>query len=156
MEPYRGLARPERTSCESLLRHDGTGHHGLLPPFWSLLGTQGIVSAWQIRTRIDTAGPAGAEEDDPEAEYGPWWNAQWIPFALDGSGDCLIVGQRSHRLNGRIRVADHETGCSFRRHPRWASLPALLGATATALESGSALDGCSPVVLHAGEPGWDL
>ncbi|MEU8963461.1 SMI1/KNR4 family protein [Streptomyces sp. NPDC048491] len=65
---------------ESLLRHDGMDHRVLVPPFWSLLGTQGIVRAWRMRSRIEEAGPAGTGESDLEAVYGPWWHARWIPL----------------------------------------------------------------------------
>ncbi|WP_329233767.1 hypothetical protein [Streptomyces canus] len=40
----------------------------------------------------------------------------------------------------RMKIYGSEpAGCSFSRHPMWASLPALLDATATALESGEAV-----------------
>ncbi|MER5888051.1 SMI1/KNR4 family protein [Streptomyces sp. NPDC001941] len=142
---------------ESLLRHDGMGHYDLLPPLWSLLDVEGITRAWQIRMNIiGAADEPEADDDDPEGEYGPWWHGQWIPFAFDGAGDYLILDQRPHRLRGRIGHADHETGCSFRRHPMWASLPALLEATAGALERGTAVDGYLPGAVNEGELGWEF
>ncbi|UFQ15991.1 MULTISPECIES: SMI1/KNR4 family protein [Streptomyces] len=141
---------------ESLLWHDGTGDYVLLPPFWMLLSTQIIVAGWQLRMRIYGEELADAEEGDPDDEYGPWWHAQWTPFAADGAGDNLVIDQRSYRRRGRIGNADHETGCSFRSHPMWASLTTLLDATATALETGEAVDGYLPVVVDEGELDWEI
>ncbi|MER7701242.1 SMI1/KNR4 family protein [Streptomyces sp. NPDC096095] len=141
---------------ESLLRHNGMGHFDLLPPFWSLLDVEGITRAWQVRTEIYGDEVAGVDEGDPNGEHGPWWHGQWIPFAFDGGGDYLIVDQRSSRHRGRIGDADHETGCFFRRHPMWASLQALLDATANALETGEAVDGYLPVVVDEDELDWEF
>lgn len=185
VDPYRGLARPahartfaalgppaERSAIvvaeqaigqpfpeplvESLLRHNGMGHYDLLPPFWSLLDVQSIINAWQTRMKIYGDELAGAEEGDPDGEYGPWWHGQWIPFAFDGAGDYLIIDQRLYRRRGRIGKADHEIGCSFSHHPMWASFPALLDATATALETGEAVDGYLPVAVDEDELDWDF
>lgn len=141
---------------ESLLRHNGMGDYALLPPFWCLLEVQNIVGAWQTRMNIYGDELAGAEEGDPDGEYGPWWHAQWIPFASDGGGDHLIIDQRLYRRRGRIGDADHETGCSFSPHPMWASLPALLDATATALVNGKAVNGYQPVAVDEDELDWDF
>ncbi|MEU9330599.1 SMI1/KNR4 family protein [Streptomyces canus] len=142
--------------AESLLRHNGMGHYDLLPPFWSLLDVQSIINAWQTRMKIYGDELAGAEEGDPDGEYGPWWHGQWIPFAFDGAGDYLIIDQRLYRRRGRIGKADHEIGCSFSHHPMWASFPALLDATATALETGEAVDGYLPVAVDEDELDWDF
>ncbi|MFJ7073521.1 SMI1/KNR4 family protein [Streptomyces sp. NPDC098781] len=150
-----GQAFPEPL-VESLLRHNGMGHCDLLPPFWSLLEVENITSAWQTRMRIYGDQLAGAEEGDPEGEYGPWWHSRWIPFAFDGAGDYLVIDQRPHRRRGRIGDADHETGCTFSSHPMWASLAALLDATATALETGEAVDGYVPVAVDEYELDWDF
>ncbi|WP_318196385.1 SMI1/KNR4 family protein [Streptomyces sp. MCL20-2] len=141
---------------ESLLRHNGMGHFDLLPPFWSLLDVEGITRAWQMRMEIHGDEAAEADEGDPNGEYGPWWHGQWIPFAFDGAGDYLVVDRRSSRYPGRIGHADHETGCSFRHHPMWASLQALLDATASALETGEAVDGYLPVAVDDDELDWEF
>lgn len=141
---------------ESLLRHNGMGHCDLLPPFWSLLDVQGIISAWQTRMQIYGDELAQAAEGDPDGEYGPWWHGLWIPFAFDGGGDYLIIDQRQYRRRGRIGNADHETGCFFSPHPMWASLPALLDATATALETGETVNGYRPVAVDDDELDWDF
>ncbi|MFE3526485.1 SMI1/KNR4 family protein [Streptomyces sp. NPDC059161] len=150
-----GLPFPEAL-VESLLRHNGTGHCRLLPPFWSLLDTEGIARAWQIRTTIHGDETAAAQEAVADEQYGPWWHKQWIPIALDGSGDYLILDQRPHPRRGRIGNADHETGCSFSHHPMRTSLPALLDATATALETREPVDGYLPVVRDDGHLDWDF
>lgn len=139
---------------ESLLRHNGTGDYALLPPFWSLLEVQHIAGAWQTRMKIYGDELAGAEEGDPDGEYGPWWHAHWIPFASDGGGDYLIIDQRRYHRRGRIGNADHETACSFAPHPMWASLPALLAATATALETGEVVNGYQPVAVDDDKLDW--
>ncbi len=153
----RALGRPlPEPLTESLLRHDGTGHRDLLLPFWSLLDTKGIADARSLRMRIHGDGLDDAEEGDPDEEYGPWWHPLWVPFAANGAGDYLVIDQRQHRRTGRIGNADHETGCWFRPHPLWASLPALLDATATALETGEVVDGCRRVVVDETELDWEI
>jgi len=140
---------------ESLLRHNGSGYQALVPPLWMLLDVRNIVDSRQRRMRIHGDEPAHREEGDPESEYGPWWHAEWIPFAADGAGDCLVVDQRRHGRRGRIGDADHETGCSFSASPIWASLPALLDATATALETGEPMEGYRRVAVDETELEWE-
>ncbi|TDC09010.1 SMI1/KNR4 family protein [Streptomyces sp. 8K308] len=145
---------------ESLLRHDGTGYRVLPPPFWMLLDTARMVETWRSRTRINersaSFSPDEAEEVDAEADFGPWWHRRWIPFAADGGGDCLVIDQRPSTWRGRVGKADHEQGCFFPRHAMWASLPALLHWTATALETGDVVDGYEPFVTAEGELDWDI
>ncbi|KUM84921.1 MULTISPECIES: SMI1/KNR4 family protein [Streptomyces] len=150
-----GLAFPQPLT-ESLLRHDGTAYGVLLPPFWMMLSTQHIVDAWKRRTEIHGPERPGAEAGDPEGEYGPWWHRQWIPFAADGSGDYLVIDQRSTPKRGRIGDADHEDGCRFNPHPMWASLPELLDMTATALETGRLVDCYERVVIDERELTWEF
>ncbi|MDT7842113.1 SMI1/KNR4 family protein [Streptomyces justiciae] len=140
---------------ESLLRHNGTGYQALFPPFWMLLDVRKIIDSRQLRMRIYGDDLADREEGDPESEYGPWWHAEWIPFAADGCGDYLVVDQRRHGRRGRIGDADHETGCSFSPSPMWASLPALLDATATALETGEPVEGYCRVAVDETELEWE-
>jgi cell wall assembly regulator SMI1 len=140
---------------ESLSRHNGSGYQALLPPFWMLLDVRSIVDSRQRRMRIYGDEPGDREEGDPESEYGPWWHPEWIPFAADGAGDHLVVDQRRHGRRGRIGDADHETGCSFSRSPVWASLPALLAATATALETGEPMEGYCRTAVDGTELEWE-
>ncbi|MGV9451582.1 SMI1/KNR4 family protein [Streptomyces sp. NPDC003635] len=141
---------------ESLLRHDGTASGVLLPPFWTMLSTRQIVDAWRTRTKIHGSGTTDPEQGDPEGEYGPWWHRQWIPFAADGAGDYLVLDQRATRRRGRIGNADHEQGCRFDPHLMWTSLPALLDATATAIETGELVDCYERVVVDEAELGWEF
>ncbi|GAA4948796.1 hypothetical protein GCM10023224_36020 [Streptomonospora halophila] len=152
-----GSAFPEPLR-ESLLRLDGTGGRVLPPPFWELLGAADIANAWRLRTSIEERSPWSSDgaEADADADAGPWWwHRLWIPVAADGSGDYPVVDQRPSALRGRIGVADHEEGCRFSQHPAWASVPALLSTTSTALETGGELDGCAPFV-DSGELDWDI
>ncbi|MFI6093522.1 SMI1/KNR4 family protein [Streptomyces sp. NPDC051218] len=142
---------------ESLLRHNGTGDDVLLPPFWRLLNVHLIGSDWQLGMQIYRDELESAEEEgDPDDDFGPWWHSHWIPFATDGGGDTLIVDQRPYHRHGRIGEADHEQGTHFSPHPMWASLPALLDATATALETGEAVDGYLPVAVDETELDWEI
>ncbi|MFD3580481.1 SMI1/KNR4 family protein [Streptomyces sp. NPDC058644] len=150
-----GQSLPEPL-VESLLRHNGTGDDDLLPPFWRLLSVQNIASDWQLCMSIYRDELEGTEEDDPDQDFGPWWHFHWIPFATDGGGDSLIIDQRPHRRRGRVGEADHEQGTYFGSHPMWSSLPALLDATASALETGMAVDGYLPVVADETELGWEI
>ncbi|SEC32086.1 Cell wall assembly regulator SMI1 [Streptomyces sp. 3213] len=156
----QAVGRPFPESLtECLLRHDGTGDQCLLPPFWSLLDTRGIVETWdtctQINAKVFGDGDGDGEEREPNGDDGLWWHSMWFPFAADGAANHLVIDQRQHRWVGRIGNADHELGCSFESQPMWASLPALLEATATALETGDVLDGCLPVVERA-ELRWEV
>ncbi|MFD9861905.1 SMI1/KNR4 family protein [Streptomyces alboflavus] len=148
-----GLPLPEPLR-ESLLRHNGTGYHGVLPPFWELRSVQTLVEDWARRVEINRDEFADPEPSDPEEEHGPWWHRLWIPFAGNGCGDFLIIDQRQYRRRGRIGHADHETGCFFWSHPRWASLSALMEATAIALETGE-MDGYIPVTDDEGDLEWE-
>lgn len=141
---------------ESLLRHDGTVSRVLLPPFWMMLSTQQIADAWMTRTKIYGSESTDAEEGDHEGEYGPWWHQKWIPFAADGAGDYLVIDQRATRRRGRIGNADHEQGGRFDPHLMWTSLPALLDATATAIETGELVDCYEPVVIDEAELTWEF
>lgn len=73
---------------QSLLRHDGTGYHELLAPFWELESAQQIAGTWQLRTSIheELSPPDGAYEGDPESDRGPWWHRMWIPSPLTEAG----------------------------------------------------------------------
>jgi cell wall assembly regulator SMI1 len=153
-----GLPFPDPLT-ESLLRHDGTGHGVVLPPFWMMVSTRHLVDAWRTRTKIhepELPDSEETEECDPEAEYGPWWHRQWIPFAADGAGDYLVIDQRHTRHRGRIGNADHEVGCHFGRHMMWTSLPALLDLTATAMETGELLECYERVVVDERELDWEF
>ncbi|MGW6529420.1 SMI1/KNR4 family protein [Streptomyces venezuelae] len=141
---------------QSLLRHNGTGDDVLLPSYWRLLNTHIIASDWQLGMRIHHEVCEGAEEGDPEDDFGPWWHSHWTPFATSGGGDTLIIDQRPNRRRGRIGEADHEQGTRFRSHPMWSSLPALMDATATALETGQAVDGYLPVAAAETELDWEI
>ncbi|MEU5686266.1 SMI1/KNR4 family protein [Streptomyces venezuelae] len=141
---------------QSLLRHNGTGDDVLLPPYWRLLNTHIIASDWQLGMRIYHDVFEGVEESDFGDDWGPWWHSRWIPFATSGGGDTLVVDQRPYRRRGRIGEADHEQGTRFSSHPMWSSLPALMDATATALETGQAVDGCLPVVADGTELSWEI
>ncbi|GAA2059754.1 SMI1/KNR4 family protein [Streptomyces albiaxialis] len=150
-----GLAFPEPLK-ESLLRHNGSDHSDVLPPFWSLLSAGEIARTWKRKVEIHGEDGDGDEdeEDDPESDFGPWWHRAWIPFAADGCGDDLVIDLRPGSRTGRIGEADHEQGCHFGRFPMWASLPALFDATATSLETGEPVGDYDPLVTEDGELDW--
>ncbi|MFG3260395.1 SMI1/KNR4 family protein [Streptomyces sp. NPDC048172] len=151
-----GLAFPEPLK-ESLLRHDGSADASVLPPFWSLLGAEAVEENWELRVEIyedELEEEEEDDEDDPESEFGPWWNRAWIPFAKDGAGDYLVIDLRPGPRAGRIGNADHELGGHFKDFPMWSSLPALLDATATSLETGEQLGNYAPFVNEDGGLDW--
>ncbi|WEH16554.1 SMI1/KNR4 family protein [Streptomyces sp. VNUA24] len=150
-----GLTFPDPLT-ESLLRHDGTNHAVLLPPFWMPLSTHDILETWTMRTEIHASIFGDTQDGDAEAEYGPWWHRQWIPFAENGGGDELVIDQRPTRYSGRVGDAFHEEGCHFPPHAMWASLPALLDMTATALETGEPLDRYTRIVSDEGRLDWEF
>ncbi|AXK37307.1 SMI1/KNR4 family protein [Streptomyces armeniacus] len=154
-----GLPFPDPL-VESLLRHDGTDHLTLLPPFWSLLSAEGIADHWRLRSRIHGKGAEAAEPEAEseldESEHGPWWHRLWIPFAADGCGDYLVLDQRPTACRGRIGDADHEQGAFFESHAMWASLPALFEASVTAMETGEVLDSYERTVTEEGELDWEI
>jgi cell wall assembly regulator SMI1 len=155
-EEVIGLPFPEALA-ESLLRHNGSNDRTLLPPFYSLVDTSSIADTWEGCMLIHGEGDEDDEEEgDPGTGSGPWWHPRWIPFARDASGNYLIIDQRHNRPPGRIGDRDHETGCVVRPHPMWASLPALLEATATALETGEPADGCRRVIVNETELDWEF
>nr|WP_286157470.1 SMI1/KNR4 family protein [Streptosporangium nondiastaticum] len=119
--------------AESLLRHDGTDFRTLFPSGWHLLSAKEIADTWALRTKI-AGSDADDVHDDPAAEFGPWWDRRWVPFASDGSGNHLVIDQF-----GRIGDACHEDGCRFDPHPMWSSLPELFAQVASTLETGNAL-----------------
>ncbi|WP_063804132.1 SMI1/KNR4 family protein [Streptomyces roseifaciens] len=135
---------------EILLLHNGTGSQTLLPSGWHLLSAEGIARTWALRTEI-----AGNDADDfhydPAAEFGPWWDRRWVPFASFGNGDHLVISQL-----GRIGDACHEDGCHFDAHPMWSSLTALFAHVASALESGNKLHYYQRSVDKDGELEWEV
>ena len=162
-EETTGLTFPEPLK-ESLLRHDGSNDVEVLPPFWALLSAGEIARTWELKTRIngDEDWDDEDEEDDdvdssdPDAEYGPWWHREWIPFAADGCGDALVIDLRPGPRTGRVGDADHEQGCSFGRFPMWTSFAALLDATATSLETGEPAGSYEPFVNDEGVLCWNI
>ncbi|NGN67618.1 SMI1/KNR4 family protein [Streptomyces sp. A7024] len=149
-EAVLGLSFP-RALVESLLRHDGSGAGTLLPTWWALHAVRGLTDDWQQRMRINRDDGAAW---DPEREYGPWWHAQWIPIAWDGSGNSMVIDQRDCTKQGRIGIADHEVGTHFEPVGWMASLPALLTSVAVGLEERMWAGGYVPRGSDDGELEW--
>jgi hypothetical protein len=63
---------------------------------------------------------------------GSWWHGQFVPIAIDTSGNALFLDQRQGA--GRLGEHDNEGSVDFDRWP--SSLTELLELTATALETG--------------------
>ncbi|QMU69601.1 SMI1/KNR4 family protein [Streptacidiphilus sp. P02-A3a] len=149
-----GLPFPDALR-QSLLRHNGTGYQVLLPDLWQLMDVQDIPRVWAMRTKIHEA-HSEATDGDPEGEYGPWWHRQYIPFAADGLGGELVLDQRPSALRGRVGCAYKDSDCVFSRELLWGSLPTLLAATATALETGDPIDSYRRTVTGEGELDWEV
>jgi len=142
----------------SLRRHDGTGYHGLLAPFYRLQSAQEIAATWELHVAVhEQLSPPDGDEDEsaPPSDHGPWWHRKWIPFAADDGGDHLVIDQRPSPVRGRVGLAARDDGGHFRQRSAEASLAALFEATATALETGDRLDGYRPLVDGEGELDWE-
>ncbi|GAB3878019.1 hypothetical protein GCM10029964_028050 [Kibdelosporangium lantanae] len=119
----------------SLLRHNGASRDAraafTFPPFYQPSSTDEIAS--EARTMCEVLTGLDTPESVPS-----WWHGQYVPFAVDGSGDSLFLDQRPGQA-GRLGEHDNEGTVDFDRWPT--SLPGLLELTADALESGKTVLG---------------
>jgi cell wall assembly regulator SMI1 len=132
----------------SLRRHDGISSPGAfaLPPFFSPLTVDGILSDWRVNCYVMAGG--GTEWADP------WWDKAFVPFATTGGGGSLLVDQRPGG-HGRVGEFGPEDGTDFAAWP--ASVTELLERTATSLETGRPYAGhYTPEVDATGHLNWKI
>ncbi|MFH8366710.1 SMI1/KNR4 family protein [Streptomyces sp. NPDC018031] len=126
-EERLGSALPAE-HAELLRCHNGGGSF-TLPPYYEILGTTELVTAWETKTRVWS-----------QDRYRPY-DPRWVPFASDRAGGVLYLDAGPHG-DRRVRGHDREGGSDLTTsHPMWGSLTSLMRHTAEALENGGDLDG---------------
>lgn len=129
-----GVAFPAELVA-SLLRHDGAGQSSgvafTFPPYYQVSSVDQI--AYEAKMMCDVL--TGLDEP---GSVGSWWHGQYVPFAVDNSGDSLFLDQRPGRA-GRLGEHDNEGDVNFDRWPT--NLTGLLELTADALETGKTVLG---------------
>ncbi|GAA4547166.1 SMI1/KNR4 family protein [Amycolatopsis samaneae] len=134
----------------SLRRHSGfdqIGGNGFtFPPFYQPISIDGI--AREAKSLCTVLG-----EPVIGSGTGSWWHGQWLPFAVDGSGENLFLDQRQGR-DGRLGEHDNEGDANFDRWPT--GLTDLLEQTATALETGRPAFGRYPPKVEKGVLDWEI
>nr|WTB29310.1 SMI1/KNR4 family protein [Streptomyces sp. NBC_00830] len=130
----------------SLLRHDGLldQRGSLLPGFYTPMSAREIAAAWQLFTGFydkRTADEEGEEADYDFMKIGVSWvlygHPQLIPIARDVGGGCLVLDHRPEIDRGRVHEAEATEGLMRVSHEMWTSLPVLMEAIATSLETNS-------------------
>jgi cell wall assembly regulator SMI1 len=135
----------------SLLRHDGAGADMraafTFPPFYRPISVQDIIS--EAKTLCDVLMSLG-----DQGSVGSWWHGQYVPFAVDNSGEALFLDQRPGH-DGRLGEHDNEGDVDFDRWPP--TLAQLLDVTAEGLETGhTILQFCRAHVTPDGTLDWEI
>jgi cell wall assembly regulator SMI1 len=74
--------------------HDGqAGDAGWLIDGSELLSTERILSEWTVWNDLLKGGDFDEARSKPNSDKmkSDWWNAKWIPFTYDGSGNHLCI-----------------------------------------------------------------
>lgn len=148
----------------SLSRHDGLldRRHVLLPGFYSLLSARGIAADWQFRAPYYDKRTADEEGEEAECDFMKigssvlYGHPQLIPVGRDLGGGGLVLDNRPGINRGRIHEVEATEGVTFGSHEMWTSLPVLMDAVATSLETDQPLDGYAPVVDVEQRLQWDF
>ncbi|MGW8883043.1 SMI1/KNR4 family protein [Streptomyces sp. NPDC055749] len=158
----RPLLRPLVTS---LLRHDGLLDLWcpLLPGSYRPMSTHEIAAAWQLFTGFydkRTADEEGEEVDYHFMKIGSssvlYGHPQLIPIARECGGGYLVLDHRPEIDRGRVHEAESTEGVMRRSHEKWTSLPTLMEAIATSLETNEPLNDYRPVVDEKQRLQWDF
>ncbi|GGT29798.1 SMI1/KNR4 family protein [Streptomyces chromofuscus] len=162
----RVIGRPLlRPLVKSLLRHDGLLDQkgSLLPGFYRPMSARETAAAWQLLTAFHdkrTADEQGEETDHDFMKVGVsgilYGHPQLIPIARDVGGGHLVLDHRPEIDRGRVHEAEAVEGIRRVPHETWTSLPALMEAIATSLETSQPLNGYTPVVDEKRRLSWDL
>jgi cell wall assembly regulator SMI1 len=149
----------------SLLRHDGLldQRGSLLPGFYRPMSAREIAAAWQLLTGFydeRTADDKGEEADYDFMTIGSssvlYGHPQLIPIARHVGGGHLVLDHRPEIDRGRVHEAEAVEGIMRVSHEMWTSLPVLMEAIATSLETSQPLNGYTPVVDKEQRLGWDF
>lgn len=149
----------------SLLRHDGLldQRGSLLPGFYRPMSAREIAAAWQLFTDFydkRTADEKGEEADYDFMKIGAsrvlYGHPQLIPIARDVGGGCLVLDHRPEIDRGRVHEAEATEGLMRVSHEMWTSLPVLMEAIATSLETYQPLNDYTPVVDEEQRLYWDF
>jgi cell wall assembly regulator SMI1 len=74
--------------------HDGqSGDAGWLIDGSELLSTERIFSEWTVWNDLLKGGDFDDAKSEPNSDQmkSDWWNAKWVPFTYDGSGNHLCI-----------------------------------------------------------------
>jgi cell wall assembly regulator SMI1 len=149
----------------SLLRHDGLldQRFSLLPGGYRPMSAREIAAEWQLFTGFYDK--RAADEEGEEADYDfmkdgfssvLYGHPQLIPIARDVGGGCLVLDHRPEIDRGRVHEAEAVEGLMRRSHEMWTSLPVLMEAIATSLETNQPLNDYTPVVDEEQRLYWDF
>jgi cell wall assembly regulator SMI1 len=135
----------------SLQRHDGAGKDARaefeLPPFYTPISADEIGREAAMLCDVLTSGGMPGNVIS-------WWHGQYVPFAVDHSGEALFLDQRPGQ-NGRLGEHDNEGNVNFERWP--STLAELLEVTADGMETGNTILGhYRALVTPEGVLDWDI
>ncbi|MFE7244761.1 SMI1/KNR4 family protein [Streptomyces sp. NPDC057580] len=162
----RAIGRPLlKPLVMSLLRHDGLldQRGSLLPAFYRPMSAREITAAWHLLTGFYDQ--CMADEKGDEADYDfmkigsssvLYGHPQLIPIARDLGGGHLVLDHRPEIDRGRVHEAEAVEGIMRVSHEMWTSLPMLMEAIATSLETNQALNDYTPVVDEEQRLDWNF
>lgn len=149
----------------SLSRHDGLldQRFSLLPGSYRPMSAREMATEWQLFTGFydkRTADEEGGEADYDFMRTGAsdvlYGHPQLVPIARDLRGGCLVLDHRPEIDRGRVHQAEAEQGLMRGSREMWTSLPVLMEAIATSLETNQPLDDYTPVVDEEQKLCWDF
>ncbi|MFH8869063.1 SMI1/KNR4 family protein [Streptomyces griseus] len=158
----RPLLKPLVTS---LLRHDGVVDPScsLLPGAYRPMSARETAADWQRFTRFHdkrTADMEGEEVDHDFMRTGSsrvlYGHPRLIPFAREPGGGHLLLDHRPETDRGRVHQAEATEGVRRGSHEAWASLPTLMEAIATSIETNQPLGNHTPAVDEEQRLRWDF
>ncbi|MFJ6853724.1 SMI1/KNR4 family protein [Streptomyces sp. NPDC091271] len=158
----RPLLKPLVTS---LLRHDGLLDQwsSLIPGSYSLVSTRQIGAEWELFTSFHDKPAADEKGDEVDYDFMKigvssvlYGDPQLIPIARELGGGYLVLDHRPEIDRGRVHEAESTEGVMRRPHEMWTSLPALMDAIATSLETNQPLNDYTPAVDENQRLCWDF
>lgn len=148
----RPLLRPLVTS---LLRHDGLLDRRctLLPGSYRPMSARETAAEWRLLTGFHDKRTAEDEGDEVGYDFMKigssrvlYGHPQLIPIARESGGGHLVLDHRPEVDRGRVHEAEATAGVMRGSHEAWASLPVLMEAIATSVETNQPLYDYTPTV----------